>query len=324
MKLQRRRFLHLAAGIAALPVASIAAAQTYPSRPVRLLVGAPPGAVGDIVARLVGQWLSERLGHPFVIENKPGAGTNIATELVVNAPPDGYALLLVSPPNAINATLYGSLKFNFIRDIAPVAGISRGPQVMLVHPSLAARTIPELIAYARANPGNLNIASGGIGTSPHVSAELFKMMAGIDMIHVPYRGVAPALTDLIGGQVQVMFAGIPSSIEYIRAGTLRPLAVTAATRVAVLPDIPTVGDFLPGFEASNWQGIGAPRSTPAEIVENLNREINAALANPKIKARLVETGGTDLPGSPADFGRLIADETEKWAKVIRFAGIRAS
>jgi tripartite-type tricarboxylate transporter receptor subunit TctC len=325
MKPQRRRFLRMVAAAAALPAASrLATAQTYPSGPVRLIVGAAPGAVADIFARLLAQWMSERLGQPFVIENKPGAGTNVATETVVHARPDGYVLLLVSPPNAINAALYERLKFNFIRDIAPVAGISRGPQVMLLHPSVSARTIPEFIAYAKANPGKLNIASGGIGTSPHVSGELFKMMAGVDMVHVPYRGVAPALTDLVGGQVQVMFTAVPSSIEYIRAGAVRPLAVTAATRLEVLPDVPTVGDFLPGFEASNWQGIGAPRNTPVDIIDLLNRETNAALADPKMKVRIAELGGIVLAGSPADFGKLIAEETEKWAKVIRFAGIKAN
>ena len=282
-----------------------------------------PGGGADIIARLIGQWLSERLGQPFIIENRPGAGSNIATEAVVHAPADGYTLLLVSPANAINATLYDKLNFNFIRDIAPVAGIIRVPNVMVVNPSVPAKTVPEFIAYAKANPGKLNMASAGIGTAPHVAGELFKMMAGVDMVHVPYRGDGPALTDLIGGQVQVMFAAMPSSIEYIRAGKLRALAVTTATRSEALPDIPTVGDFVPGYEASGWYGIGAPKNTPAEIIDKLNKEINAGLADPKIKARLADLGGTVLPGSPADFGKLIADETEKWAKVIKFAGHQA-
>ena len=319
----RRQFLHLAAGAAALPAVSrIARAQTYPTRPVRIIVGFPPGGAADIAARLMGQWLSERLGQPFVIENRPGAGSNIATEAVVRAPADGYTLLLVSTSNAINATLYDKLNFNFIRDIAPVAGIIRVPHVMEVNPSVPAKTVPEFIAYAKANPGKINMASAGIGAAPHVSGELFKMMTGVDMVHVPYRGAAPALTDLLGGQVQVMFDTMPSSIEYIRAGKLRALAVTTATRSEALPDIPTVGDFVPGYEASAWYGVGAPKNTPAEIVDKLNKEINAGLADPKMKARLADLGGTVLAGSPADFGKLIADETEKWAKVVKFAGIK--
>ena len=323
MTLPRRQFLHLAAGAAALPAVSrFAWAQTYPSRPVRMIVGFAAGGATDILARLIGQWLSERLGQPFVIENRPGAGSNIATEAVVRAPPDGYTLLLVGSPNAINATLYDKLNFNFIRDIAPVASIIRGALVMVVHPSVPAKTVPEFIAYAKANPGKINMASGGIGGITHIAGELFKMMAGVDMVHVPYRGVAPALTDLLGGQVQVIFANLAPSIEYIRAGKLRALAVTTATRSEALPDIPTVGEFVPGYEASSWFGVGAPKNTPAEIVDKLNKEINAGLADPKIKARLADLGGTVLGGSPADFGKLIAEETEKWGKVIRAANIK--
>jgi tripartite-type tricarboxylate transporter receptor subunit TctC len=319
----RRKFLHLAAGAAALPAVSRTAwAQTYPTRPVRIVVAAPPGGGGDIVARLLGQWLSERLGQPFVIDNRPGGGNNIGTEAVVRAAPDGYTLLLAFSSNAINATLYERLNFNFMRDIAPVAGVIRVPNVMLVHPSVPAKTIPEFIAYAKANPGKINMASGGIGSPGHVSGELFKMMTGVNLVHVPYRGVAPALTDLLGGQVQVYFPGMTASIEYIRAGKLRALAVTTATRSEVLPDLPTVGEFVPGFEASAWYGIGVAAHTPPEIVDTLNKEINAGLADPKIKARLGDLGGTPLIGSPANFGKLIADETEKWAKVIKFAGIK--
>jgi tripartite-type tricarboxylate transporter receptor subunit TctC len=323
MKLPRREFLRLAAGAAAVPAISrIARAQAYPSRPVRWIVGFPPGGGNDIAARLMGQWLSERLGQPVVIENRPGAGSNIATEAVVNAPADGYTLLLVAPPHAVNATLYDKLNYNFLRDIAPVAGISREPLVMVVNPSVPVKTVPEFIARAKANPGKLNMASSGIGTSVHVSGELFKMMAGVNMVHVPYRGAGPALTDLLGGQVQVMFATMPSSIEYIRTGKLRALAVTTATRSSALPDVPTVGDFLPGYEASASFGVGVPKNTPAEIIDKLNKEINAGLADPKMKARFADLGGTVLPGSPADFGKLIADETEKWAKVIRAANIK--
>ena len=323
MNLPRRQFLHLAAGAAALPALScVAWAQAYPTRPVRWIVPTTPGTSPDILARLMGQWLSERLGQPFVIENRPGAGGNLAAEMVVNAPADGYTLLLVAPANAINATLYEKLSFNFIRDIAPVAGIIRLPNVMVVNPSVPAKTVPEFIAYAKANPGKINFASGGIGFANHVAGELFKAMTGVDMVHVPYRGQAPAMTDLLGGQVQVMFDPVVSSIAHIRAGKLRPLAVTTSTRAEALPDVPTVGDYLPGFETSVWFGVGAPRNTSAEIVGKLNREINAGLADPKIKARLADLGGTVLPGSPADFGKLIADETEKWAKVIKFAGIK--
>ena len=323
MKLPRRQFLHLTAGAAALPAVShFAWAQTYPTRPVRLVVGFPPGGGTDITARLIGQWLSERLGQQFVIENRPGAGSNIATEGVARAAADGYTLLLVSAAHAINATLYDRLNYNFLRDIAPVAGIIRVPNVMEVNPSLPPKSVSEFIAYAKANPGKVNYASGGNGTAQHLSGELFKMMTGVVMVHVPYRGDAPALTDLIGGQVQVMFGSIPPSVEHIRAGKLRALAVTTATRSEALPDIPTVSDFVPGYEASAWYGIGAPRNTPAEIVDKLNKEINAALSDPKIKARLADLGGTVLSGSPADFGKLIADETEKWGKVIRAANIK--
>ena len=324
MKLPRRKFFHLIAGAAALPaVARIARAQAYPTRPVRIVVGFPAGGGGDIVARLLGQWLSERLGQPFVIENRPGASSNIGTETVVRAPPDGYTLLMVIlPPNAINGMLYDNLNFNFIRDIATVANVMSVPQVLDVNPSVPAKTVPEFIAYAKANPGKLNMGSGGIGTSQHLAGELFKTMAGVNLVHVPYRGGAPAIADLLGGQVQVMFDNISESLEYIRAGTLRPLAVTTATRLPALPDLPTVGEFVPGFEASGWNGVGAPRNTPIEIIDKLNREINHALADPKLKARLADLGGTVLPGSPADFGKLIADETEKWGKVIRAANIR--
>ena len=324
MKRPRREFLYLAAGAAALAAASrFATAQTYPTRPVRLIVGFPPGGATDIAARLMGQWLSERLGQQFVIENRPGAGSNIGTEAVVRAPPDGYTLFLAYSANAINATLYDKLNFNFIRDIAPVAGISRETSVMLVNPSVPAKTVPEFIAYAKANPGKINFASGGNGTPPHVFGELFKMMTGVNLVHVPYRGGAPALTDLLGGQVQVMFATPGTSIEYIRAGKLRALAVTTATRSEALPDVPTVGDFLSGFEASVWLGVGAPKNTPAEIIDRLNKEINGVLADPKIKARFADLGSTVRPGSPADFGKLIAEDTEKWAKVIKSAGIKA-
>jgi len=323
MKLSRRRFLHLAAAAVALPaMARLTWAQAYPTRSVRIVVASPPGGTADFLARLMGQWLSERLGKPFIIENRQGAGTNIAAEAVANANPDGYTLLLVNPAHALNATLYDRLNFNFIRDIAPVAGLLRAPNVMEVHPSVPAHTVPELIAYAKVNPGKINYASAGTGTLLHVAGELFKMMAGIDMVHVPYRGTAPALTDLLGGQVQMMCDNISTSIEHIRAGKLRPLAVTTAARSEMLPDLPTVGDFLPGFEQSAFFGVGAPKRTPAEIVERLNMEINAGLADFKIKARLAELAGPVLPGSPADFGKLVARETEKWGKVIKLAGIR--
>jgi tripartite-type tricarboxylate transporter receptor subunit TctC len=316
--------LHLAAGAAALPAVSrIARAQAYPSRPVRIIVGFAPGAGTDIVARLMGQWLSERLGQQFIVENRPGAASNIGTEVVVRAPADGYTLLIFGAPAAINATLYDKLNFNFIRDIAPVGSIGSVPNVIVVHPSVPAKTVPELITYAKGNPGRLNMASGGIGTPQHVAGELFKMMTGTNIIHVQYRGGAPALTDLLGGQVQVMFATMPSSIGYIRAGKVRLLAITSATRLDALPDVPTVAEFVPGFEASSWYGVGAPKNTPAEIIGMLNKEINAALADPKMSARFADLGGTPLVGSSADFGKHIAEETEKWAKVIRAANIKA-
>jgi tripartite-type tricarboxylate transporter receptor subunit TctC len=324
MKLPRRNFLHLAAGAAALPAVSrIAGAQAYPSRPVRIIVPFAPGGTFDIMARLIGQWLTEKLGQPFVIENRPGAGGNIGTEAVVRAPADGYALLLVGTANAISAMLYEKLNFNFIRDIVPVAGIARVPEVMLVNPSLPATTVRELIAYAKANPGKLTMASGGIGTLSHVEGELFKMMTGVNFVHVPYRGLGPALTDLLGGQVQVMFASMSASFEYVRANKLRALAVTTATRSDELPDVPTVAEFVPGYEASGWFGIGAPKNTPSQIIDQLNEAINAGLADPKTKARLADLGGTPLAGSPADFGKFVADETEKWGRVIKFAGIKA-
>jgi tripartite-type tricarboxylate transporter receptor subunit TctC len=323
MKLPRRKFLHMAAGAAALPTASrIAWAQAYPTKLVRIVVGFAPGSTPDVVKRLMGQWLSERLGQPFIVENRPGATGNIATEVVVRAPADGYTLLSVGPSDAINASLYDKLNFNFLRDIAPVAGIIRVSNIMVVHPSFPAKTVPEFIAYAKANPGKLNFASAGNGSPNHVAGELFKMMADIDMIHVPYRGGGQVMTDLIAGQVQVSFIAPVVSIEHIRTGKLRALAVTTATRSEALPDIPTIGDFVPGYEVSVWLGVGAPKGTPAEIVDKLNREINAALADPKMKARLADLGGTVLPGSPADFSKLIADETEKWAKVIRANNIK--
>jgi tripartite-type tricarboxylate transporter receptor subunit TctC len=324
MKLQRRQFLHLAAGGAALPaVSQIARAQTYPSRPVRIIVGFAPGGGTDILARLIGQWLSERLGQPFVIENRPGAGSNIGTEAVVRASPDGYTLLTIASPTAINATLFEKLNYNFIRDIAPVSGLIRVPNVMEVNLSVPAKTVPEFIVYTKANPGKISMASSGIGTAVHVSGELFKMMTGVNMVHVPYRGDAPAVTDLLGGQVQVMFGSMPASLEHIKAGKLRPLAVTTAARSQALPDIPTVGDFVPGYEASAFYGVGVPNGTPAEIVDKLNKEINAGLDDPRIKLCLADLGGTVLAGSSAQFAKLIVDETEKWAKVIKFAGIKA-
>jgi len=293
------------------------------SRPARIIVGFAPGGAADIMARLMGQWLSERLGQQFVIENRPGAAGNIATEAAVRSPSDGYTLLLVNSVNAINATLYDKLNFDLIRDIAPVASIHREPNVMEVNPSVPVKTVPEFITYAKANPGKIDMASAGIGSMSHVSGELFKMMTGVSLVHVPYRGAGPALVDLLGGQVQVSFSTMSSSIEYVRAGKLRALAVTTATRSPVLPDIPTVNEFVPGYESSFWTGIGAPKNTPAEIVDKLNKEINAALADPKMKARLAELGATALPGSPTEFGKLIADETEKWGKVVRTANIKA-
>jgi tripartite-type tricarboxylate transporter receptor subunit TctC len=323
-RLRRRQFLHLAVGATTSPAISrIARAQAYPARPVRLIVGAPPGGGFDIVARLIGQWLSERLSQPMVIENRPGAGTNIATEAVVRAAPDGYTLLFVTPANAANATLYEKLNFNFVRDIAPVASIMRLPNVMVVSPSVPAKTLSEFITFAKANPGKLSMASAGIGTTSHVAGELFKAMAGVNMVHVPYRGQAPALTDLLGGQIQVMFATTAAAIEYIRSGSLRALAVTTSTRWEELPDLPTVDELVSGYESSQWYGLGAPRNTPAAIIDQLNKEVNASLADPKMKARLVDLGGTVLPGSPRDFGKLISEDTEKLGNVIKSAGIKA-
>ena len=324
MKLGRRTFLHLTVSAAALPMLpAIAWAETYPSRPVRWIVGFTPAGGNDIVARLMGQWLTERLGQPFVIENRPGAGTNIATEAVVNAPPDGYTLLLANLASAINTSLYEKLNFNFLRDIAPVAGISQAPLVMAVHPSFPAKTVAEFIAYAKSKPGKINMGSAGIGSAGHLAGELFKMMADVNLVHVPYRGNAPALTDLIAGQLDVVFPSAASAIEYVRTGKVRGLAVTGATRTDALPDLPTVAEFIRGYEASSFYGIGVPKATPVEIVDRLNREVNAGLADPKMKSRLADLSGVALPGSPADFSRLIADETEKWAKVIKFAGIKA-
>jgi tripartite-type tricarboxylate transporter receptor subunit TctC len=324
MSLPRRQFLHLAAVAAALPaMLRIARAQAYPTKPVRIVVGFAAGGGTDIYARLIGQHLSERLGQQFIIENRPGGDSNIATEAVVRAPPDGYTLLAVDSSPAINATLYDKLGFNFIRDIAPVAGIASQPLVMLLNPSFPAKTISEFIDYAKVNPDKINMASGGNGNITHLVGEMFKTIAGVNMIHLPYRGGGAALADLLGGQVPVLFTGVPTAIEYIRAGRLRALGVTSATRSEALPDVPTVGQFLPGYEAVDWKGIGAPKNTPFEIVEKLNKEINAALADPKMKARFADLGGTVLPGSPADFGKLIAAETEKWGKVVTFAGIKA-
>jgi tripartite-type tricarboxylate transporter receptor subunit TctC len=319
----RRRFMRLAAGAAALPALSCSAfAQSYPTRPIRLVVGFPAGQTADIVARLIGQWLSERSGQPVVIDNRPGAASNIATEMVVHAAPDGYTFLSVNSSNLINATLYEKLPYDFLRDIEPVASLIRVPLVMEVNPAFPARSIPEFIAYAKANPGKINMASGGNGNSTHVTGELFKMMAGVDLVHVPYRGSPPALTDLLAGQVQVMFDVMSSSLPYIRSGRLRALGVTTATRSPALPDVPTIGEFVPGYEASAIGGLGAPRGTPAEIVDKLNREINAGLADPKMKARFAELGLTPLSGSPADFRKLVAEETGKWGRVVKFANIR--
>ena len=323
MTLVRREFLQIlgaASATAAFPRS--ASASDYPTKPVRWIVPFTPGGPTDILARLLGQWLSERLGQPFIIENRPGAGSNIGTEAVVHAPADGYTLLLVGPPAAINATLYDKLNFNFIRDIAPVAGIIRGANVMVVSPSVPAKTVPEFITYAKTNPGKINMASSGNGTSPHIAGELFNMMTGVGMVHVPYRGAGPALTDLLGGQVQVMFATMVSVIEHVKTGKLRPLAVTTATRSDALPEIPAMGDFLPGYEASNWYGVGVPKSAPAAIIDRLNKEINAALVDHNIKARLTELGSEPLAGSAAEFGKMIAEETVKWAKVIKFANLK--
>jgi tripartite-type tricarboxylate transporter receptor subunit TctC len=323
MKLPRRRFLRLAAGAAALPAVSrVARAQAYPSRPVRIIVPFAPGAVNDLTARLIGQWLQERFGQQFLIENRPGGGGNIGIEAVVRAPADGYTLLVVGTTAAINATLFEKLHYNFIRDIAPVASIVRVPHIMQVNPSVPVTTVAEFIAYAKANPGKISMGSGGNGSPAHVIGELFKMMTGVNLVHVPYRGGAPALTDLIGGQIQVAFIDMAASIEYIRAGKLRALAVTTALRSEALPDIPTIGDVVPGFEASQWVGLHAPKNTLSEIIGQLNLEINAGLADPKLKARFADLGGTVLPGSPSGFGKLIADDTEKWGKVIKFSGAR--
>jgi tripartite-type tricarboxylate transporter receptor subunit TctC len=324
MKLPRRTFLHLAAGAAALPAVSRPAwAQAYPARPVRMIVPFAPAGTTDIVARLIGQWLSERLGQQFVVDNRPGGAGNIGTEAVVRASPDGYTLLMIDTSSTINATLFDKLNFNFIRDMAPVANIVRVANVMVVNPSFPAKTVPEFIAYAKANPGKISLASAGIGTPNHLSGELFKTMTGVNMTHVPYRGGGPAIADLLGGQVDVTFAVVTTAIEYIRAGKLRALAVTSATRQEALPDIPAMADFVTGYEAIGWFGLFAPKNTPVEVVDKLNKEINAALADPKMKARLADLGGTVVPGSPADFGRLVAADTEKWAKVIRAAGIKA-
>ena len=323
MKLSRRKFFHAAAGATAAPTLSrLASASDYPSRPVHLIIGYPPGGSADMTARLTSQWLSERLGQQFIVESRPGAATNIATESVVRAAPDGYTLLLAAPANATNVALFAQLNFDFMRDIAPVAGIIRFPDVVDVNLSVPVHTIPELIGYAKANPGKLNFASSGIGSTLHVAGELFKMMAGVDIVHVPYRGAGPALPDLMSGRVQLMFDNVPSSLEFIRAGKLRALAVTTAARCPVLPDLPTVADFVPGYEASAWYGLGAPKGTPPEIVDTLNKAINAMLADPLAKARFIDLGASPLPGSAADFGNLVADETEKWGKVIKFAGIK--
>jgi tripartite-type tricarboxylate transporter receptor subunit TctC len=323
MKIQRRRFLRLAAGAVALPAVSrIAIAQSYPAKPVRLINGYAPGGTGDITARLTAQWLSDRLGQPFIVESRPGAGSNIGTEAVIRSSPDGYTMLIVAPANAINATLYDNLNYNFLRDMALVGGIIRVPNVLEVHPSFPAKTVPEFIAYAKANPGKVNFASSGNGSTIHMSGELFKLMTGVVMTHVPYRGAGPALNDMLGGHVQVMFDNMPSSLEHIRAGKLRALAVTTAERSAVLPDIPTVADFVPNFEASAWYGIGVPKDTPPAIIDVLNRAINEGLADPKLKARFAELSAAVLPGSPADFGRLVADETEKWGKVVKASGAK--
>jgi tripartite-type tricarboxylate transporter receptor subunit TctC len=324
MTLPRRRFLHLAgaaAGASVLPRA--AHAIDYPTRPVRIIVAVAAGGGADIIARVIGQWLSERLGQQFIVENRPGGGTNIGTEMVARAPADGYTLLLVNLTHAINATLYEKLNYNFIRDFAPVAGIVGVSNVVEVHPSVPAKTLPEFIAYAKANPGKINMGSAGNGSSSHMAGELFKMLAGVNLVHVPYRGQGPAMTDLLGGQLQVIFATTPGTTEFVRTGKLNALAVTTATRADALPDVPPLADFVPGYESSQWYGLGAPKNTPAEIVDKLNREVNAALVDPKMKARLAEFGGTVMPGPPAEFGKFIAGETEKWGKVVKFAGIKA-
>src|SRR5215475_9458346 len=322
-KLSRRQLLHLSAVAAAFPaVPPFAEAQTYPTRPVHIIAGFAAGGGVDITARLIGQWLSERLGQSFVIENRPGADGNLGTEAVVNAPPDGYTLLLATVPNAVNATLYQKLNFNFIRDIAPVAGIIRVPMVVLVHPSVPARTVPEFITYAKANPGKINMASAGTGSAPHMAGELFNAMAGVNMVHVPYRGQGPALADLIGGQVQILFAAAPGTVDFIRSGKLRALGVTSPTQAELLKELPTVASALPGYEASQWYGLAAPAKTPAEIVERLNKETNAAFGDAAMKARFAAISGEPIEGTPAQFGKLIADETEKWAKVVKLAGLK--
>ena len=323
MKLLRRQFLKLAAVVAAAAaVPQFASALDYPTRPVRIIAGFAAGGGVDVTARLIGQWLTDRLGQSFVIENRPGAGGNIGTEAVVNAAPDGYTLLLATVPNAVNASLYEKLSFNFIRDIVPVAGIIRVPMVILLNPSVPAATVAEFISYAKANPDKVNMASAGNGSAPHMAGELFKMMAGVNLVHVPYRGQGPALTDLLGGQVQVLFAATPGTTEYITTGKLRALAVTSASRAEMLPELRTVAEFVPGYEAGQWYGIGVPRNTPVEIVDKLNKEINAAIADPAMKARFAAIGGEPLPGSPAEFGKLISEETEKWGRVVRAAGIK--
>jgi tripartite-type tricarboxylate transporter receptor subunit TctC len=321
--LLRRNFLKLAGALIAIPaLPRLASALDYPTRPTKIVAGFAAGGGVDITARLIGQWLADHLGQPFVVENRTGAGGNIGTEAVVNAAPDGYTLLLATVPNAVNASLYEKLNFNFVRDIAPVAGVIRVPMVVLVHPSVPAQTLAEFITYAKANPGKVNMASAGSGSAPHMAGELFKMMAGVDLVHVPYRGQGSALTDLLGGDVQVLFATTPGTTDYIRSGKLRALAVTTAMRAEVLPELPTVADFVPGYEASQWYGLCAPKNTPAEIIDRLNREVNAAIADPTMKAKLAAIGGEPLPGTPAEFGKLIADETEKWAKVVRAAGLK--
>jgi tripartite-type tricarboxylate transporter receptor subunit TctC len=324
MRLRRRNFLRLAAGAAAWPVLPrVARADTYPSRPVHILCGFAAGGAADTVARLTAEWLSEQLGQQFVVDNRPGAGTNIATEEVVQAAPDGYTLLLVTGANAINATLYQHLNFDFLRDTTPVAGVIRVPQVMVVNPQLPARTVAEFIAYAKANPGKINMGSGGVGSTLHVAGELFKMMAGVNLVHVPYRGDAPALVDLMGGQIQVMFDLTAAALPFIKAGKIRALAVTSATRTLSLPDLPPISDVLPGYEATSFEGIAAPKDTPIEIVDKLNKAINAGFSDPKFKARLADLGGDGMPGTPADFTKVIADETGKWGKVVKFAGLKA-
>jgi tripartite-type tricarboxylate transporter receptor subunit TctC len=323
MKLVRRKFLQLAGGIAALPAAErLACAQSYPSRPVHLISSYAPGGINDLFARLIGQWLSEHLGQQFIVDNRSGAGGNIGTEVVARAAPDGYTLLLVDTSNTFNVTLYEHLNFNFIRDIAPIAGIFRGASVLVRHPSFPASSVPELIAYAKANPGKVSMASAGIGSIPHVAGELFKMLTGVDIVQVQYRGAGPALVDMLGGQTQVMFSTVPSSIEYVRAGKLLPLAVTSANRLDILPNVPAVAEFVPGYEISAWTGLGAPKGTPAGVIDKLNKETNAALTDPKMKARVADLGGVAIPGSPADFANFIASETERWGKVIRAANIK--